>query len=90
MEIQGFSTFKEFFEKNSDLLPYKKYVTSILSNFVDKLEGLLIKQITVGESLIYHKLVDNTGYFKEIINQLKMLSTPSIDFGGISFMKNSG
>ena len=70
---------QEFFEKNSDLFPYKKYVTSILSNFVDKLEGLLIKQITVGESLIYHKLVDNTGYFKEIINQLKMLSTPSID-----------
>lgn len=70
---------QEFFEKNNDLLPYRNYVTPILSNFVDELEELLVKQITIGESLIYHKLVNNTGYFKEIIKQLKMLTTPSID-----------
>lgn len=65
---------ESFFSKNTDLRPYKKEIRDILIRFLERYENLLLKRISYGEQLIFHRIIDNNQMLIEIRNRLKIIT----------------
>lgn len=61
------SFYSNFFEKNSNMRPYKSYIEPILVKYLDCLENLLSNKMSAGEKLIYNRL-SHTGRMLEAIS----------------------
>lgn len=66
---------ESFFEKNMDVLPYRDYVEPILKNFLNRLEKLLLKAISLGDAVIIQKLDHHQSALEKISKQIDALNS---------------
>ena len=66
---------ENFFNKTSDVLPYRDYVEPILKEFVNRLEKHLLKLVSPGEALIIQKLDSHKNVLEKISGQIGELNS---------------